>query len=304
MNRQQRRLGIPEPRRVNGQIATRTEFYKTELFNQIKGIFEVEKPEEWPLDYILNLLIHSGYVIIADTPAGVIPIKGSPYGYNFWDYPTKVRVTAPILNSFSRKLGVGAEIVYLERTRYRNYYSFNRLVEIYAYKLAAVDAAIDMNLFNSRLAYIVEAESKGQAETIKAMYEDISEGKPLVVYRSDAISKNGFQVAFNNLKQNYIADQLQDSKRTIMNEFLTLIGINNANTDKRERLIVNEVEANNIELACNIAEWKKNLELTCAKVNSLFPGINFNIRLRFDPMEIREDSSTVEQEGADKNEST
>lgn len=304
MNRQQRRLGIPEPRRVNGQIATRTEFYKTELFNQIKGIFEVEKPEEWPLDYILNLLIHSGYVIIADTPAGVIPIKGSPYGYNFWDYPTKVRVTAPILNSFSRKLGVGAEIVYLERTRYRNYYSFNRLVEIYAYKLAAVDAAIDMNLFNSRLAYIVEAESKGQAETIKAMYEDISEGKPLVVYRSDAISKNGFQVAFNNLKQNYIADQLQDSKRTIMNEFLTLIGINNANTDKRERLIVNEVEANNIELACNIAEWKKNLELTCAKVNALFPGINFNIRLRFDPMEIREGSSTVEQEGADKNEST
>lgn len=303
MNRRHRRLGNVEPRRVNGQIATRTEFYKTELFNQIKGIFEVEKPDDWPLDYILNLLIHSGYVIIADTHAGVIPIKGSPYGYNFWDYPTKVRVTAPILNSFSRKLGETAEIVYLERTRYRNYYSFNRLVDIYAYKLAAVDAAIDMNLFNSRLAYIVEAESKGQAETIKSIYEDISEGNPLVVYRSDAISKNGFQVSFNNLKQNYIADQLQDSKRTIMNEFLTLIGINNANTDKRERLIVNEVEANNIELACNIAEWKANLELTCAKVNELFPRINFNIRLRFDPMKIKE-SSTVEQEGVDKNEST
>lgn len=286
-----------KPKKVDGQIATRVEFYKTELMKIIKGIFNVTMSDEWELDYILNYLITRGFIIISDTPAGVIPIKGTLSGYNYWNYPTKAVCSAPILETFERTIGVDCQIVFLERTRYNSYYNFNNMLDIYAYKLAAADAGIDVNLFNSRAAYIAEAESKAQAESIKALYDRISEGDPLVVYKTNDMNRTGLNVAFNNLKQNFIADLIQDSKRTIMNEFLTLLGINNANTDKKERLVTNEVEANNVELACNVSLWRENLKLCIKRVKKIFPDIEFNIELRFDPVKQVLQSSTVEQEG-------
>lgn len=89
-----------------------------------------------------------------------------------------------------------------------------------------------------------------------------------------------------------------------MNELLTRLGINNANTDKKERLIVNEVDANNVELQCNIALWKKNLKVCVKRVKEVFPDLDFKISLRFDPKKLSEKaSSAVEQMGGERNDS-
>lgn len=289
-----------QPKKVDGQIAARTEFYKTILFRVVKGIFDVTLPIDWELDYILNNFIHSGYIIITESPAGVLPLRGTFQGFNYFDYPTHCVISVPILESFTRTIGVDCQIIYLERMRTRTFFAFNQMVDIYAYKLAAADAGIDVNLFNSRVAYIAEAETKAQSETLKSLYNQIAEGEPFVVYRSNALSPNGkgLNVAFGNVKQNYVADLIQDSKRTIMNEFLTLLGINNANTDKRERLITDEVNANNIELMCNTNLWEENLRICMERVHNLFPSINFDIKLKFDGKYIAKmfDSRT-EQEG-------
>ena len=307
-NRQRRRQqsSAAEPSNVNGVITARTEFYRTELYSMVKGMFKIKCPDDWEQDYMLNLLLNRGCIIIADTVAGTIPVKGSLSGFNYWDYPTKATIDMPTIGSFDRTLHKDCEVVFLERTRTRAFYNFNKLIDVYAYKLAAADAGIDVNLMNSRVAYMAEAESKAQAETIKRMYYEVTSGEPIVVYRSDALSQKGLQLFFGSVKQNYVADLIQDSKRTIMNEFLTRLGINNANTDKKERLIVNEVDANNIELQCNVALWKKNLKVCVNRVKKIFPHINFNIKLRFDPKKMAEKaSSTVEQDplGGGKNDS-
>lgn len=298
-NRQRRRQGSStvEPSNVNGVITARTEFYRTELFSMVKGMFDIECDDEWEQDYMLNLLLSRGCIIISDTPAGVIPVKGSLSGFNYWDYPTVATIDMPTLGSFTRELHQNCEVVFLERTRTRTFYNFNKLIDVYAYKLAAADAGIDVNLMNSRVSYMAEAESKAQAETIKRMYDEVTSGEPIVVYRSDALSQKGLQVFFGNVKQNFVADLIQDSKRTIVNELLTRLGINNANTDKKERLIVSEVDSNNVELQCNIALWKKNLEICVKRVKKIFPNLKFNIKLRFDPEEMAEkERSAVEQQ--------
>lgn len=305
-NRQRRRQSnsTVEPSNVNGLITARTEFYRTELHSMIKGMFKIKCPDEWEQDYMLNLLLTKGYILLSDTVAGTIPVKGSLSGFNYWDYPTKATIDMPTIGSFDRTLHKDCEVVFLERTRTRAFYNFNKLIDVYAYKLAAADAGIDVNLMNTRVAYMAEAESKAQAETIKRMYDEVTSGEPIVVYRSDALSQKGLQLFFGNVKQNYVADSIQDSKRTIMNEFLTRLGINNANTDKKERLIVNEVDANNVELQCNVALWKKNLKVCVKRVKKIFPDIEFNIKLRFDPKKLAEKaSSTVEQNplGGNKN---
>lgn len=159
--------------------------------------------------------------------------------------------------------------------------------------MASADAAIDVNLMNSRVAYIAEAETKAQAESIKTAYDKISNGEPLVVYRKDvALNATGLNVFFNNVKQNYIADMVQDSKRTIINEFLTAIGVNNANTDKRERLVTGEVDANNQELVANTTIWKENLKLCCDKINTMF-NVGLNVTLQFDASNREESKDDV-----------
>ena len=76
----------------------------------------------------------------------------------------------------------------------------------------------------------------------------------------------------NDVKNTYIADMVQAEKRAIYNEFLTQIGINNAAEEKRERLLVDEVNSNNDELMINMSYCYKNIP------DFLFIFFNFLIR--------------------------
>lgn len=282
--------GKQKPTHVKGQIATRTEFYRRELNKVVKSLFEVKIPDEWDLDYFLNMLIYDGYVIITDSPVGTIAVKGGLSGINYMNLPTKAIMAVPILGNWVSWFGKQAEYIYLERDCYHRYYDFGSLIRITAEQLSSCDCCIDVNLMNSRISYAIEAETKAQAETIKQLYDDVTEGNPLVVYRKDSIGSqgsNGMQVFFGNVKNNYIANDILDTKRSIINQFLTSIGINNANTDKKERLVTDEVNANNMELDAQTRIWRENLKRGVDRVHKTFPDLDFDCTLRYD-------SSTVE----------
>lgn len=285
------------PRNVEGQIAVRTEFYRKYLSRLTKGIFTLNCPDYCDRDYVLNNLMFRGYLVITDTPAGVLPLRGSLYGFNYQNVQTKARVIVPTLPELEKTIGVDCEIVYLDRNFDRSFFTFHQVIDIYANKLAMCDSAIDVNLINSKLSYIAEAESKAQAETIKKMYDRISDGEPFVVYKKDALSGNPMNIAFNNLKQNYIAIDLYDTKRSIINEYLTMLGVNNANTDKKERLLTSEVSANNEELKCNTEIFRNNLKTCKEKINKMFPSFEFNIDIQFkgegDKSDIVRDNTNV-----------
>lgn len=273
-----------KPKDVNGTfMVTRTAFYRTELMKLSGGIFKIECPGDWDTDYVRDTILRYGYLIVSDTDFGVLPLQGALQGFNYFTNPTDAIINVPLIPGLHKKIGTDCELLYLQRIPYsRTYYNFNRIVDIYAQRLASADAAIDVNLMNSRMAYVAEAETKAQAESIKLAYDKVSNGEPLVVYRKDvALNSTGLNVFFNNVKQNYIADMVQDSKRTIINEFLTAIGVNNANTDKRERLVTGEVDANNQELVANTTIWKENLKRCCDKINAMF-NVGLNVTLQFD----------------------
>lgn len=282
MSSLKQKYGGQKPRKVNGQLTARTDFYRTHLRKIVKGLFEIECPEDWNTDYLLNLFCLSGYVLIADSAIGVMPFKCSPRGYNYCGDPTSALVAVPTLPHFEVPLGTKGQLLFLERTPLRQYFNFTKTIDVYAEKLASADCGIDVNLMNSRMAYLVAAENKAQADTIKEIYDKISEGEPMVVYKRDTLNKDGLETFFGNVRNTYIAGEIEDTKRTIMCEFLTAIGINNANMDKKERLITDEANSNNIEIMANTALWKFNIERQLKKINKLFPEVNLNIELRFD----------------------
>lgn len=273
-------------------MAARTFYYKQKLRKIIKGLFKIRCPDDWNTEYFLNNYLFTGYVLISESPIGVMPFRCSPMGLNYTRFPTEAIVAAPsesVPLEFTSELGKDGVLMFLEYTEDGLWFNFSEIVNVYAEKLASADCAIDVNLMNSRMAYVVEAESKAQADTIKELYDKISNGEPMVVYKNGTISKDGLQSFFGNVRNTYIAGEIEDTKRTIMCEFLTELGINNANTDKKERLITDEANSNNIEIMANTALWQDNMERCVKQVNKLFPELDFNIELRFDLSNLRKE---------------
>ena len=261
------------PKDVDGVFNASSVFYNRELLRLIFSAYEFTGvPTEWDYDYMLTHLFVDGLFAITDTEVGVIPLRCGVTGVNYWEHPTEVQIAVPVLGSMRRKIGEDCALIKLQY----DYKGVMDLVQRYASNLAMCDSAIAVNLMNTKAAIIGQAEDAKQAQTLKKMYDEISAGKPFVVTRNGMV-KIGETIIFNPVKQAFVADDVQLLKRKIMNEFLTRIGIGNANTEKRERLISDEVNANNEESEFSKNHWIKTVNEGLKDANKLY-GLSLGFR--------------------------
>lgn len=292
-----------KPNKVDAQNSQRTLFYRKQLINILKGLFKIECPDMWDKDYLLDALLLNGVVSIQDTSIGVVPLKCQPYGVNVFERATDVNIANPVLGSFTRKIDVNCVLIYLYDTMY--YRSFNELINIYSEKLALCDSSIDVNLINSKVAYVFDCVDKKQADEAKLIYDKLSRGEPAVFYSDGAMMGDGKKLVLSktDVKNSYVADLIQNEKRSIMNEFLTAIGVNNVATEKKERLVTDEANANNEELFVDMNYVYENIKRQVKRANAMFPDINLSIKLPvIDRMEAQ--CSTVEQWSVDGDKET
>lgn len=263
----------PSPRSVRGYDNTTFLFYQDLLYRKIKGNFEIVAPKEWDIGYILEGLILNGVICVTDSKVGVVPLKSGLSGINVFDRPTDCNIANSVLGSFSRKIDVDCVALKIDD----RYNSLRNLINRFAQRLAMCDASIDVNLLNTRVAMVFDCADSKQVETAKSVYDKISQGEPAVFLRSGANPLNSeLSVMFANVKNTYIANDVQCEKRTIMEEFLTEIGINNCNVDKQARLNEAEVNSNNDELNINTDMWRRNLEIGSKQVREMY-GVDFSI---------------------------
>ena len=226
------------------------------------------------MDYFLEVLFLEGKICITDTAAGILPLRCGTTGIGIFEQPTECIIANPVLGSFRRTIDVDCALIRLQY----NYQGLGWMINRYSTLLAMCDSGIAVNLMNSKAAYVFKASSKAQAETIKKMYDDITCGHPAVFVGENG-SLNSENVYHLPVKENFVADDIQLLKRKILNEFLTEIGINNANLDKRERLTDDEVNANNDEVYANIQHWFDNLSDGINKANKLF-NLGLSVKVR------------------------
>ena len=261
------------PSDVDGVMNSSAHYYRLYLLKKLFGRFGFSGiPEGWDEDYMLEVLFLNGYFTVTDTEAGVLPLKCGLTGINVFEKPTTVIVANPVLGNFERTIDVNCVVVQLQP----NYEGVYALINRYATLLAMCDSSIAVNLMNTKTAHVFGATNKAQAETFKKMYDEISCGNPAVFIRDGINEENFFTMP---VKQYFIADDVQLLKRKIIAEFLTEIGINNTNLDKRERLTDNEVEANDQEVIANIQCWIDNITWGINKVNKMF-GLNIAFTVR------------------------
>lgn len=263
-----------EPKKVDGVMNMSNEYYRRWMLKKLFGIFRFGGiPDNWDYDYIMTNLFLDGKICITDTDLGVLPLQCGVTGYNVFNHPSEVQIANPVLGTLRRTIDVDCALVKLQYTYDGVGYMLNR----YATLLSMCDSAIAVNLMNSKVAFIARAQSKQQANTFKKMYDIISGGEPFVVVNADTVQED--MIFYNHVKQNFVADDIQIVKRKIVNEFLTEIGINNANMDKRERLVADEVAANDDEVKTNVQHWLDNIREGLDAANRLY-DMQLTIELR------------------------
>ena len=249
-------------------------YYMRALFRKAMSIYEFSGiPEDWDYDYMISKLLANGFITITDTALGVIPLECGVSGINVYNHPTTVIIANPVLGNLERTIDDDCALIKIS-------YDYRGILDIcqrYATLLSECDSSISVNLMNSKVAFIGLVGSKQQAQSMKAMYDMITRGEPAVFVKGDQI--NGDNILYNHVKENFVAGDIQMLKRKIMAEFLTEIGVNNANTDKRERLTDNEVEANDSEIQLNAGYWLDNMREGFEVANKLF-GLNISVDLK------------------------
>lgn len=299
-----------EPTNVKGVFNARTLYYESQLQRMSFAIVDIDYNKEflWDKDYIREgLLINGFFTVTEDDNKVLLPLKCGVSGINVFNRSTTAIIANPVVGSFNRTIGVDCELVYLQQKQGSRFRNLKPIITLYAQKLANCDAAIDINLFNSRLPLIFSAKDQPTADSFKAMYDDIAQGNP-AVYVDEGLGKllpneNGSNITVFKGKEMFIADVVQNEKMAIINEFLTTIGINTANTTKRERQIVDEVNANNIEVKANIKLWKQNVEDCCERVNTMFPEAKLKITFPFyEELEKQGREPDQPKEGGEQNE--
>lgn len=275
-----------EPRDVEGLNNTSVIYYTTECIKKLFGVYDIENiPEGWDRDYMLERIFLDGMMCITDTSLGVLPLQCGVSGLNVFNHPTNCNIANPVLGSFTRVIDKNCALVKLQF----NYGNVWPIINRYAALLASCDSAISVNLINTKTTAIFGAESKAEADSYKLMYDKITAGEPGVFINESLAKKLSERMLFNRVKEQYVAGDIEDLKQRIMDDFLSDIGINNANTDKRERLNTYEVVSNVQEVRSGAEHW-----LTC--VNEGFEVANrlYDLSLRMirkewkDPQQLRE----------------
>ena len=259
------------PSTVHVKNASLTRYFRKYLLQKAISVFKWNLPDEWDEDYFKYCVYGMGYISVLNTRSfGVICQGGTLGGYNLYYRPSYIIVTNPLLrSSITAKIDIDCAIIKLQP----DYSSIMDIVGYYADLLALAAESTGINLVNVKSGTVFGAENERQAQAFKKAYDKLTDGDPAVVIGKDMLSDDGNPTWFpftQHLKESYVVSDLLSDIRKIEAMFDTDIGIPNANTDKRERLVTDEVNANNVETATRCELWLDSLRKGVKKANDMF----------------------------------
>lgn len=221
----------------------------------------------------------------------------SPYAvnkYNMYYNPYEIESTGlnedldVNLNGVKGIVGKNAAVI----KTFDNYTGFYDLLNDYSNKLAEFDKTVSVALSNANVNLMGFAGSKKEADELRTAYAKATEGEPLVILdkSKEPVDRKDLLTPFTNHDTAALLDRLLTARRAVLNQFLTDIGINNANIDKKERLNADEVNANNEELEALISVIYNNLKEGFDMVNKVF-GTKWSVTLN----DVEESDNSMEE---------
>lgn len=151
----------------------------------------------------------------------------------------------------------------------------SQTLSLFAYRLYETERSIDVNLLAQKTPVLIEGDTK-TILTLKNVYMQYSGNTPFIFGNKQFDISNKLNVLKTDAP--YLVDKLELHKHEIWNEALTYLGIDNANTDKKERLITDEVESNNDLISYYLNCFYKTRKQACDLINERYE-LNIEIEL-------------------------
>lgn len=266
-----------------------TDMFDRMLYERVCSVLDVKYNSTIDIDYFKYVLLGAGYIAITKTPLyGIFAQLPTLTGYDMYCKPTTVDIHSYATNANidlnGLKIGKDCAVIYLRPTRCGIF----DIIGYYSYKLALVASAFDMNIFNSKLAFMIACKNKSSAQTIKKIYDQVQAGNPAVAFdekiKNEDNMKGGksdlWETFNKDLKQNFIAPELIDVFEKLLDQFDTEVGIPSVGSDKKERLNVLETEKNDVETVTRLTTWLETMQPGINDANRLYPELKLSITMR------------------------
>jgi hypothetical protein len=165
-------------------------------------------------------------------------------------------------------------------------------IEMYARRLYEIERTIDVNVKSQKTPTMILCP-ENQRLTMENLFKKY-EGNIPFIFGDNKLDLNGIKPL--KIDAPFVSDKLQILKRQIWNEALTYLGIDNANTEKKERLVTDEVTSNLGGVQAQRYTRLNSRRDAAAKINAMF-GLNIEVDFRGDTGTIENVDSNDDGEG-------
>lgn len=160
-------------------------------------------------------------------------------------------------------------------------------LNLFAHRLNEIKRAKDVNISAQKTPFIIEASDENKL-TLTNMYKQIKDNEPAIFtrrYKKQNMSALSESFKVIQTQAPFIADKLSLLEHDLYNELYTFLGIDNANTDKRERLVSAEAESNTEQVIMSANSMLKTRTEFCDEVNKRF-NLNPPISVKLEKLKV------------------
>ena len=227
-------------------------------------------PEGMTSRKIEEMLIKNGRVMFFKDNGVLITLPAFGVGmYDIYNEPIYYNVVG---NNFNKTIDRDKGVIIRNNATATN--DHDDLL-LFAERINDVEQTMDINLNSQKTPYVILCDEKERL-TFKNILNQVQKFK-YAIFGSKGLKINNIDVL--QTKADFLLDKLQDTKNAYMNELLTFLGINNSNTDKNERLLVDEVNSNNDFILVNIDHMFEERKRAVEEINKKF-NLNITVEKR------------------------
>lgn len=244
--------------------------FKLLMLNQFKWT----GPEEHNIQerHIEEYLFENGYCLFFEDPVlGKLCLPCAGKGQNVYGDYLSYRATG---HNYTYEVSAENSVL-IENNKLRM--CTHKAVLYFVERLFELVRTMDVNVKQLKLQTLFTANDN-TILTVKKIIDEIDNNNwAIVVDNSFASSEQIVTAVQTGVK--CLTPELTDRYNAVMNEALTYFGINNSNTDKRERLITDEVNSNNQFIDSCAEMFLESRKRACEEINKKF-GLNWTVELR------------------------
>lgn len=271
-------MGRPYKQKTIAEMINKSTFI--DFYNRLRLIaltmFEwTGFPEHVNTRYLEKMLYYYGSCCFYDdSDFGLMVAKCNTQNImNIYDEPTSVTTISSDPLYKPKTLKIDEECVLIRNNVEMIPTDFS--IQLFASRLYDCQRSIDTNTNQQKFPFFVLCD-KNELLTFKQILSDIQENE-VAIYSEKNLNLESIKALETGVP--FVADKLTMQKHEIWNEAMSFLGINNANTDKKERLITDEVNSNNqlIEMMGEVMLNQR--KLACEQINKMF-NLHVSVKVR------------------------